>query len=405
MKKLLAVFLSLTMILALSACTSDTEKELYGIWTVEDVTFSNSSLVTEYELAAFETTYKETVLKLNEDKTGTLRYIGKDYDISWQLEEHTNLLIFIDGLLFTEIGVFDEGLALPVDTDKVFICVNLIKNNEYIDETIISDNADSSTTAIQPKPDMLIDTEYYTVSAPNSWNDDCFYEIADGENYNYTLSFYDKASHEAINGGWLFSINLLTEFEDYSNYPDYDVLGSLEVYRIGSYNIVVTYPTDVQCSEETAEKYREMCDDISHILNTIAFKDECTFSEEPIPVEKDTTATEVSERYLGRWEDLYIGKGMKFDDYVWNVEFRSDGTGTFEFVYGANDIEYLDFTFSTFLPRDNGHMEGVSIYNDFGEELKFYVTCTWSNELQTGVMTLQDWENPDLYWTFKLVTQ
>lgn len=68
------------MILTLNACTSDTEKELYGIWTVEDVTFSNSSLVTKYELAAFETTYKETVLKLNEDKTGMLRYIGKDYN-------------------------------------------------------------------------------------------------------------------------------------------------------------------------------------------------------------------------------------------------------------------------------------------------------------------------------------
>ena len=69
--------------------------------------------------------------------------------------------------------------------------------------------------------------------------DDCFYEITDGESYSYNLSFYDKASYDAINGGWLFSIKLLTEFEDYSVYPNYDVLGSLEVYRIGLYNIVV----------------------------------------------------------------------------------------------------------------------------------------------------------------------
>lgn len=281
-------------------------------------------------------------------------------------------------------------------------------NRQITDETLVRNDTvstDDTTVTTQSKPEMLIDTEYYTLSAPNSWNDDCFYEVADGESYNYTLSFYDKVSHDTINGGWLFSIELLTEFQDYSHYPNYAVLGSLEVYRIGSYNIVVTYPTDVRYSEETAEKYNKMSNEIPEILKTIFFKDECAFSEKPIPVEKDTTAAEVSERYLGRWEDLYVGKGMKFDDYIWNVEFRSDGIGTFEFVYGANDIEYLDFTFSTFLPRDNGHMEGVSIYNDSGEELKFYITCTWSNQLQTGVMILQDWENPDLYWTFKLVTQ
>lgn len=313
MKKLLVVFLSLTMILALSACASNAEEELYGIWTDEDVTFSNSSLVTEYELAAFETTYEETVLKLNEDKTGTLRYIGKDYDISWQLEEKTNLLIFIDGLLFTEIGVSDEGLALPVDTDKVFICVNLVKNNEYIDETVSSDSEDSPMTDIQPKSDMLIDTEYYTISVPYSWSDDCFYEIADGENYNYTLSFYDEASHEAINGGWLFTIDLLTEFKDYSHYPDYEVLGSLEVYRIGSYNIVVTYPTDVQFSEDTARKYSELSEKIPTILDSISFKGECTFSKEPIPIDNSiSTPVSLSADFYVELYNYVIGSCVNY---------------------------------------------------------------------------------------------
>lgn len=150
----------------------------------------------------------------------------------------------------------------------------------------------STATDVQLQSDILIDTEYYTIEVPNSWNDDSIYEIADGENYNYTLSFYDKASHEEINGGWLFSINLLTEFEDYSNLPDYDILGSLEVYRIGSYNIVVTYPTDIQYSENTAEKYRDMSSNISDILHTISFKNECTFSEDPIPVEESNTTQE-----------------------------------------------------------------------------------------------------------------
>ncbi len=131
----------------------------------------------------------------------------------------------------------------------------------------------------------IIDTEYYTLKTPNHWNTDCFYELSERENYNYSLSFYDKSSHEATNGGWLFTLDLLTEFEDYSNYPDYDVLGSLEVYRIGSYNIVVTYPTDVQFSEDTVKKYNELSAEISTILDSISFKEECIFSKEPIPID------------------------------------------------------------------------------------------------------------------------
>lgn len=166
-------------------------------------------------------------------------------------------------------------------------------NRQTTDETLVANetvSADDATVTTQSKPDMLIDTEYYTISAPNSWNDDCFYEVADGESHNYTLSFYDKASHDAINGGWLFSIELLFEFEDYSNYPDYDVLGSLEVYRIGSYNIVDTYPTDVQYSEETVEKYNKISDEIPEILKTISFKDECTFSGKPIPIDNSVNS-------------------------------------------------------------------------------------------------------------------
>ncbi len=165
-------------------------------------------------------------------------------------------------------------------TDKSNIETEDTGNSNIITsiENIEHDTSSSTTT-------MCIDTEYYTILVPASWNDDCFYEIAEGENYNYTLSFYDKASHEELNAGWLFSIKLLTEFEDYSVYPDYDLLGSIEVYRIGSYNIVITYPTDVQFSEETVSKYNEMYGSIPDILETISFNEECVFSKEPLPID------------------------------------------------------------------------------------------------------------------------
>jgi len=131
---------------------------------------------------------------------------------------------------------------------------------------------------------VYVDTKYYTINVPDSWKNDCLYSLVDGENYNYELTFYDKLSHEKLNGGGrLFSILLLPTYEDYTTYPEYDVLGSLIVYRIGTYNIIILYPSDVQFTQETIWKYQEMEKYIPDIIATISFKDECTYSKEPIP--------------------------------------------------------------------------------------------------------------------------
>lgn len=133
----------------------------------------------------------------------------------------------------------------------------------------------------------LIDTEYYTLTIPSNWKDKFCYEIIEKENYNYTLSLYHKESKEDNFGGHLFSIHLLTEFEEYRNYPSYDILGSLEVYRIGSYNVVVTYPTDVQHSDSAIKEYQDMENDIKKILSTISYKTECSFSGIPLAVDNN----------------------------------------------------------------------------------------------------------------------
>ena len=133
-------------------------------------------------------------------------------------------------------------------------------------------NSDSIKVVSIKSFDNIIDTEYYTISVPQYWKTACVYEVIEKDNYNYTLNFYDRESKESGYGGWLFSISLLTEFEDYTEYPDYEILGSVEVYRIGTYNIVVTYPTDVQCSEDMMQQYSEMQECIPGILETISFK-------------------------------------------------------------------------------------------------------------------------------------
>lgn len=134
---------------------------------------------------------------------------------------------------------------------------------------------------VKNEDDAVIDTEYYTITIPESWCEDCIYEVVNGDNNNYSLSFCDKANY-GESGGWLFSVVLLPEQDDYTYYPLYEVLGSIEVQDAGTFNVIVSYPTDVQFSDETAAQYREMYDAIPDILNTISFKENCTFSETPV---------------------------------------------------------------------------------------------------------------------------
>lgn len=144
----------------------------------------------------------------------------------------------------------------------------------------------TTTPEFESKGDhsTVIDTEYYTITIPESWCEDCIYEIIDGDNNDYSLCFCDKSNYEE-SGGWLFSVVLLSQQDDYTYYPSYEILGSIDVPGTGSFNVIVSYPTDVQFSNETAEKYCEMFDEIPDILKTISFKESCTFSETPVEVQ------------------------------------------------------------------------------------------------------------------------
>ncbi len=295
------------------------------------------------------------------------------------------------------LSVITLILLVACDSNKQSPEQNL-NTNEDLTET-------ESAVSTQPAYDFIIDTEYYTLSMPSSWKEDCFYEIANGENYNYTLSLYDKVSHDATNCGWLFSINLLTEFEDYSIYPDYDILGSLEMYRIGSYNIVVTYPTDVQYSEDTAKKYCEMYNNISEILKTIKFKEECTFSEEPLPIEIiNEVSQEIVERFTGKWKHI-LGK-IPNGASSWDAEFRTNGTGRFTFTYEANDEAYIDFKYHTIKAQHSDATDAFCIEVEDGADIYFVTKYTWSNELQKMLMTMYEGNqngaitNLDICWVF-----
>ncbi len=138
-------------------------------------------------------------------------------------------------------------------------------------ELFIMDELFGSTAeSFLPTEGDVIDTELYTITVPAEWTD--LYYTEQWENgMGYGLAFYERQSYDDNCGGKLFSIVL--EVSDY-DYPNCKCLGTLDVVRLASFDVVVLYPTDIQFSDAGMERYNKMSNDIGEILGTFSAKEE-----------------------------------------------------------------------------------------------------------------------------------
>ena len=118
--------------------------------------------------------------------------------------------------------------------------------------------------------DPVIETDYYSLTLPAEFLDKCIWEIFGNEDGTYSLSLYELTAHEEFGGGKLCSLMLFpTGDESYKDLPDYQMLGSLDTAD-GSFYLIALFPTDVQFSESTAERYNEMFNQLQDVLYTLS---------------------------------------------------------------------------------------------------------------------------------------
>lgn len=128
---------------------------------------------------------------------------------------------------------------------------------------------------------IYAETRYYTLTLPSKWKDLYDLEVTSVQSHPkdlYTLCLYEKENHKEIDAGFLFSVELYRENEDYSYLPSYKDLGNLTV-NDKVYHVIVTYPTDVQCTEDTYDLYHQLSNDIDKIIPTFQAKDGYIFEE------------------------------------------------------------------------------------------------------------------------------
>lgn len=141
---------------------------------------------------------------------------------------------------------------------------------------------ESTTITVSPSYTDEYGTEfggYYSLEIPESWMGKYICECSPMAAYGYSTSFYSKEDRDDGYDGHLFTLSLFDELTDYSYLPDFQKIGHLEVYRIGAYDLVAIWPTDVQFAEDNAKQYQEMSAEIEAIIGSIKFSDEVIFTK------------------------------------------------------------------------------------------------------------------------------
>ena len=128
-------------------------------------------------------------------------------------------------------------------------------------------------SAPETKSDLLIETRYYTLTAPESWAENCVIELKEEKNGEELLVIWEAESHKTEFGGHLFAIRLIPFGKEYDRFPVYELLASLDTPE-GSFYVVALFSDVVpQYSDETATAYQEVAKDIHNVLYSIRPKD------------------------------------------------------------------------------------------------------------------------------------
>ncbi len=134
--------------------------------------------------------------------------------------------------------------------------------------------------------DNILDLSYFLLAIPDSWEGRYAYDILenpylDGIPERYWVTFYERQEYEASGCGVLFEIVMVMEGTDF-DHPDADLMG---IYYYGDpanpnclmYSVYVCYPTDVQFTEENAEAYFSLLEDVDIVVRSFEADPYCYF--------------------------------------------------------------------------------------------------------------------------------
>ena len=163
---------------------------------------------------------------------------------------------------------------------------NVLFASTYLITDILSENeGKKSAEKAEAKAEEKIDTDYYSITIPASWQGEYTYDIREGENGSYNLTVRHKDSYGTGYGGMLFSISMYSVAEGngkqiIEEQPiPIDYLGVLKLPNGGEFDMIVTFPTDLQCPFESIDVYNEFYEEGKSVYKTFTSTNGATFEK------------------------------------------------------------------------------------------------------------------------------
>ena len=126
-------------------------------------------------------------------------------------------------------------------------------------------------------PEAVIETQYYTVTMPQTWVDNCAYTFEESTYGTTVVTFYENTSYTSGCGGKICSIQLLPEEMDWSSVEDAGLFGGLKTPD-GFFIIVGIFPEEKQYNKETKETYEALRALTPALFGAISPKEGCELS-------------------------------------------------------------------------------------------------------------------------------
>lgn len=195
------------------------------------------------------------------------------------------IIIVIIGIICFGIGFFvakTQKEKEPSTEVSSTITESVSQTEEVTSSETQSETTEESTTETTeeatteaPAQSKTVNTDYFSVVTPESWDGKYSYNIRKyNSNGAYGLTFTHNASVDEGNGGLVFVIEVHPVSESYpemmANSPmPFKHMGVISVEDSGDYDVIVTYPSDVQYSDNTEEGYLQLKNSVDSVLESL----------------------------------------------------------------------------------------------------------------------------------------
>ncbi len=161
-----------------------------------------------------------------------------------------------------------------------------VEETVTITETETESETETTVLTTEAKSGETINTDYYSIAIPAEWQGEYTYTVTDNlEDGGYSLIVRHKDSYGAGYGGMLFSITMYSVAEGNGKQiieeepVPIDYLGVLKVPGVGDFDVIVMFPTDLQCPEDSVKVYHEFYDIGESVYQTLTPTNGATFEK------------------------------------------------------------------------------------------------------------------------------